>query len=62
MNILLAALALPAVLQVPEACGKDRSGVAWIHPFPAAREAARKAGRPLLIKPIAFGTTPDGGW
>ena len=41
---------------------RDRTGLTWVLPFEAAREAARERGRLLLIKPVAFGTTPDGGW
>ncbi len=41
---------------------KDRTGVAWVLPFRAARDKAKASHRLLLIKPVAFGTTPDGGW
>ena len=41
---------------------KDKTGMAWIHPFAKALEKAKTETRILLIKPVAFGTTPDGGW
>lgn len=41
---------------------KDRTGIEWVVPFPAALERAREQRRLLLIKPIAFGTTKQGGW
>lgn len=34
----------------------------WVLPFKQARAAAAERGRLLLIKPVAFGTSPDGGW
>ena len=41
---------------------KDRTGLHWVFPFKEAQAQAAKDGRLLLIKPVAFGTTPDGGW
>ena len=41
---------------------KDKTGMAWVLPFKKAHERAVAAKRMLLIKPVAFGTTPDGGW
>ena len=41
---------------------KDRTGMKWELPFKAALEKAKAEGRLLLIKPVAFGTSPDGGW
>ena len=41
---------------------KDRTGMPWVLPFEKAREEARARKRLLLIKPVAFGTTRDGGW
>jgi hypothetical protein len=55
--MLLAALALQA-----DAEGKDKTGLKWVLPFKEARAKAEKDARLLMIKPIAFGTTPDGGW
>lgn len=40
----------------------DHTGIAWSLPFDAARARATAERRLLLIKPIAFGTTADGGW
>ena len=37
-------------------------GIDWVLPFEAARERAKEENRLLMIKPVAFGTTPDGGW
>ena len=41
---------------------KDKTGVAWVLPFTSARGKSTDLSRLLLIKPIAFGTTKDGGW
>ena len=41
---------------------KDKTGLLWVLPFERAREQAKAHKRVLLIKPVAFGTTPDGGW
>ena len=41
---------------------KDRTGIHWVFPFKEAQAQAAKEDRLLLIKPVAFGTTPDGGW
>lgn len=57
----LLALALPQVAQ-GNPLAKDQTGIRWYLPFRAAREASADQGRLLLIKPVAFGTTPDGGW
>lgn len=40
----------------------DRTGIRWVLPFEVARARAATEKRLLLIKPIAFGTTADGGW
>ena len=40
----------------------DHTGISWVLPFEQAREKAAAENRLLLIKPIAFGTSPDGGW
>lgn len=42
--------------------GRDRTGLAWVLPFEKARAKAAAENRLLMIKPVAFGTTPDGGW
>ena len=57
----LLALALVAQDDVSER-QKDRTGVAWVTPFTKAIEKAQKEKRLLMIKPIAFGTSKDGGW
>ena len=41
---------------------RDRTGIEWSLPFPAAMKRAKEERRLLLIKPIAFGTSTDGGW
>ncbi len=41
---------------------KDKTGMAWVLPFKHALEKAQTEKRLLMIKPVAFGTTPDGGW
>ncbi len=41
---------------------KDRTGMKWVLPFKKAQEKADAQGRLLLIKPVAFGTSADGGW
>ncbi len=41
---------------------KDRTGMEWVLPFTAAKAKAAKEKRLLLIKPVAFGTSRDGGW
>ncbi len=41
---------------------KDRTGMKWALPFQAALEKAKAQKRLLLIKPVAFGTSADGGW
>ncbi len=40
----------------------DRTGLVWTLPFEEARERSEAEQRLLMIKPVAFGTTPDGGW
>ena len=41
---------------------KDRTGLNWVLPFEEAKAKAAAEKRLLLIKPVAFGTSPDGGW
>ncbi len=41
---------------------KDRTGIRWVLPFDEANAAAAKHGRLLMIKPVAFGTKPNGCW
>ena len=58
------ALFVPAgTAQADESClSKDKTGMAWVHPFESALEKAKSENRLLLIKPVAFGTSQDGGW
>ena len=61
VTLVLAMPGDPAVAE--ESClDADKTGMAWVHPFNEALEAAKTRGRLLMIKPVAFGTTPDGGW
>lgn len=41
---------------------RDHTGIQWELPFSAALKKAQEQHRLLLIKPIAFGTSKDGGW
>ena len=40
----------------------DQTGIEWTFPFSSALERAKRENRILMVKPIAFGTTRDGGW
>lgn len=40
----------------------DRTGLNWVLPFEKARTTAGENNRLLMIKPVAFGTSLDGGW
>ncbi len=40
----------------------DKTGMRWVLPFARARKTAAERKRLLMIKPVAFGTSPDGGW
>ena len=40
----------------------DRTGMKWVLPFSSAQKQASTEKRLLLIKPVAFGTSRDGGW
>ena len=55
-------LLLASAAAFGEGCRRDASGIAWVLPYDAAVKQARERQRLLLIKPIAFGTTKDGGW
>ncbi len=58
-----ASLLAPTVALAEESClSKDKTGMAWVHPFTSALEKAKNDNRILLIKPVAFGTSQDGGW
>ncbi len=60
MKIALLLLVLHAQDESP-VC-KDKTGLAWTHPFTDAQKKAKESGRLLMIKPIAFGTDDAGGW
>jgi len=61
---LLALLLVSASGMAQEAASKnlDKTGIRWELPFAKALERAKTEKRLLMIKPIAFGTSPDGGW
>ncbi len=40
----------------------DKTGMRWVLPFTRARQVAAERKRLLMIKPVAFGTSPDGAW
>ena len=40
----------------------DHTGIEWTFPFEEAYQRAQREHRILMVKPIAFGTTRDGGW
>ena len=60
-STLLLALGIAAGIGTAGEC-RDKTGMKWVLPFKQAHAAAKERGRLLMIKPIAFGTTPDGGW
>ena len=62
MISLLLAVALTAPAQDTHPLKRDKTGIRWALPFTGALERARAENRILLIKPVAFGTTRDGGW
>jgi len=59
--LLLLALALHGP-ETDHPLALDRTGIEWTVPFDAARERGEQTRRLLLVKPVAFGTTPDGCW
>jgi len=66
IHLLAAAFALllsPIVLAQDEPLIEtDRTGVEWEPDFEQALETASEDVRLLMIKPVAFGTSPDGSW
>ncbi len=46
----------------PHPLAKDKTGLNWVLRFEAAEKKAETTKRLLMIKPVAFGTSPDGGW
>jgi hypothetical protein len=55
ISLLIAAL-------FPSDAEPDHTGIRWVLPFTAAQAKAQQEQRLLLVKPIAFGTSKDGGW
>jgi hypothetical protein len=55
-------LVAPAWAQKPGALLRDKTGIQWVYPFSKAQARARADNRLLLIKPVAFGSSADGGW
>ena len=56
---------LALLLLVPPVAAEeclDKTGIRWAAPFEKALERAHAQKRLLMIKPVAFGTSPDGGW
>jgi len=58
----LATLLLTGTLARAADGARDQTGIQWVLPFPEALKKAKAERRLLLIKPIAFGTSKDGGW
>ena len=55
-------LALAFLLQDEHPLSKDKTGLDWVLPFTEAQKKSENEKRILLIKPVAFGTSRDGGW
>ncbi len=62
MTLLLWTLLLASPTQDAHPLSLDRTGLQWVLPFEAARKKATDQSRLLMIKPVAFGTSPEGGW
>ena len=62
MLLTLLALVLPAFAQAQPSKNLDKTGLRWVVPFEDALAKAKAQKRLLVIKPVAFGTSPDGGW
>ncbi len=62
MTAILIGLALVGADVPDHPLSKDKTGLHWVLPFAKAAETAQSKSRLLMIKPVAFGTTPDGGW
>ncbi len=61
----LCAMTLPSVAgedEAPARLSMDKTGLRWIEPFTNAHAAAKAQKRLLFVKPIAFGTKPNGCW
>ena len=61
---MLTSLSILLLHSLPQAIGvsKDMTGLQWVQPFGVALKAAKAQNRLLMIKPVAFGTSMDGGW
>ena len=64
MKIALSLLLLTPLAFAQEQASEclDKTGVKWVTPFEKALEQAKQEKRLLMIKPVAFGTSSDGGW
>ena len=62
MSALLIATAFFAAEPANHPLTKDRTGLNWVLPFDKAQQQAGKSKRLLMIKPVAFGTKPNGCW
>ncbi|MHC4955556.1 MAG: hypothetical protein ACYTGZ_17025 [Planctomycetota bacterium] len=58
----LIVLFVPAYAQEARSKNLDKTGLQWVVPFEDALAKAKTQKRILVIKPVAFGTSPDGGW
>ncbi len=61
-SVLVLAAGVPGDQERGSSKCKDKTGIEWVSPFPEALAKATKEQRLLMIKPVAFGTTSDGGW
>jgi hypothetical protein len=62
MTAILISLALIAADPDDHPLAKDKTGINWALPFNKALTTAVSEKRLLMIKPVAFGTTQEGGW
>jgi hypothetical protein len=62
MTAILISMAIVAAEPQVHPLAKDKTGIKWVLPFSNALKTAESEKRLLMIKPVAFGTTPDGGW
>lgn len=62
MTFTVLALSTLLAVSADHPLSKDKTGLNWALPFKNAKAKATKEQRLLLIKPVAFGTSADGGW
>ncbi len=62
MGVLLIATTFFAAAPADHPLTKDRTGLNWVLPFDKAKMQAGNSKRLLMIKPVAFGTKPNGCW